>query len=932
MMKCGFPGPKSLNHRLKYGMTLGLFGLVTFCTQQARAVPEVACCNPSTGGCTNVQGVCPACTYPDVCEVVPCSEETSICKIGKVCTPVNNTCILGTCGTFVKSVCQISGVCTDVEDSCWTGSCGISPYTFCHFESTGLCTKVSLTCQSECAGPCPIYVNTDATGADDGSSWDDAYTKLQDALDAAVADDHIWVAKGTYYPDEGASVTAGDRDATFDVGGGNGPKLYGGFVGTELSLGARSWKCYDGTTYDGACPCVSGEVCLPNNETILSGDLAGDDTGTCTLDTDCDTANYSCSGSGYCECTTSADCGPEGTCTSGLCTCFGSDCASGGVCTTGVCNCSENADCRFNYCLDGSCLIGLNSFHVVSCHHSAGGTPRLDGFIIEGGMADGNGPLAPSDPALDNQGAAIQIRAGTKYCQDSTNGWASPLVECPATACSGGDTCEFFPCFAGGMDVSNCMIRRNFASDHGAVNDHFANSTFDNCYFHHNRAIKGGALLVDNGSPSITDCMFEDNQAGEIPQTGVQGGALWLQGRDGTSTCPSDPAPTITNSTFVGNIADGNRPAGGAIWSIDTAPAISGCTFDSNKITGNSVGFYDSGGGAIWIENLPSNPTATITSSHFVDNVLDTLQGGAASGGAIGQFDGPGALIIDNTSFVRNNGQVNGGALAVWLDTKMTCTNCLFFENMVDYGRGFGSGVFIQEPEVGGLTVTVDLINCTFVGNRNLILSGDDSLIMVFDRPGNSAVSIKNCILWGNYPDSEIDDTLASYSCIEGWTSGGNDNTGDDPKFISVETGEWSGVAAYDSGTGTTTFTKSTASWDANEFVDLVLQPDTLEPDYAIIAANTATTITARGEFDSCSSSCSSFEIVDIYLDDTGNPGSNSPCIDAGDDDALPADTNDCDGDSDTTEDIPCDLDGNTRVVDKETSTNDVDMGCYEVQ
>lgn len=57
----------------------------------------------------------------------------------------------------------------------------------------------------------------------------------------------------------------------------------------------------------------------------------------------------------------------------------------------------------------------------------------------------------------------------------------------------------------------------------------------------------------------------------------------------------------------------------------------------------------------------------------------------------------------------------------------------------------------------------------------------------------------------------------------------------------------------------------------------------------------------------------------------------DSPCIDAGKNTAVPADTTDLDGDGNTTEPIPWDLDGNPRIVD---GNNDgipvVDMGAYE--
>ncbi len=71
-----------------------------------------------------------------------------------------------------------------------------------------------------------IYVNAAATGANNGSSWANAYTSLQTALGAAIASDELWVVAGTYKP-----TSDGDRTVSFDLK--NGVGIYGGFVGTE---------------------------------------------------------------------------------------------------------------------------------------------------------------------------------------------------------------------------------------------------------------------------------------------------------------------------------------------------------------------------------------------------------------------------------------------------------------------------------------------------------------------------------------------------------------------------------------------------------------------------------------------------------------------------------------------------------------------------
>jgi len=76
-----------------------------------------------------------------------------------------------------------------------------------------------------------IYVNKIATGSNNGTNWQNAYTNLQTAVTVAANGDEIWVAKGDYQPAEGQYFSMKE-----------GVKIYGGFVGTEINLTERNWK------------------------------------------------------------------------------------------------------------------------------------------------------------------------------------------------------------------------------------------------------------------------------------------------------------------------------------------------------------------------------------------------------------------------------------------------------------------------------------------------------------------------------------------------------------------------------------------------------------------------------------------------------------------------------------------------------------------
>jgi hypothetical protein len=131
------------------------------------------------------------------------------------------------------NVWQHSGCC-DAHVNVWAGNLGANDEVeFRVTEGTGgSIGKLSII---KCPTGNVLYVNDDATGTNDGSSWTDAFTDLQSALNSTCFGvTEIWVAAGTYKPTNGT-----DRNISFVMK--NGVGIYGGFNGTEALLSQRNW-------------------------------------------------------------------------------------------------------------------------------------------------------------------------------------------------------------------------------------------------------------------------------------------------------------------------------------------------------------------------------------------------------------------------------------------------------------------------------------------------------------------------------------------------------------------------------------------------------------------------------------------------------------------------------------------------------------------
>ncbi|MBL9148827.1 MAG: right-handed parallel beta-helix repeat-containing protein [Phycisphaerae bacterium] len=131
----------------------------------------------------------------------------------------------------------------------------------------------------EFARPRTILVDKDATGANTGVNWTDAYTNLQSAIQELNdvkfgGPGEIWVAEGTYKP-----TTSTNQTISFVL-----PfqgQMYGGFAGGEVERSQRDWVAHptilsgeignQSATFDNTDTVVLANGATYGNDTVLDG-------------------------------------------------------------------------------------------------------------------------------------------------------------------------------------------------------------------------------------------------------------------------------------------------------------------------------------------------------------------------------------------------------------------------------------------------------------------------------------------------------------------------------------------------------------------------------------------------------------------------------------------------------------------------------------
>ncbi len=638
-----------------------------------------------------------------------------------------------------------------------------------------------------------VYVDAAATGAGDGSSWDDAFTDLTVALDSADTGSSLWLAAGTYVTPDSSSFVI-DREIS----------LYGGFAGTETEASA-------------ADPMA--------NETIISGDVMGNDSvgvyDSLKMDDNnrvfliLDTASTGSSFTVTLDGLTIRD---------GVIANDGGSSLGGGMYTT--------AKVNLNRILFTTNRARRGSVMYMIGDNSSGSS--VNNVVTRGNYANDLGQYVivfPNDMSFTNctfDGEGIAASDRMLFVQQAGNfsidnctftGIVTPTSNGPALYTTGNQN----------QTITNTTFEDCIANFGGAVlmfgdgvvND--SSTVFRNCQFLGNTAgATGGAVYIQDERFEFTDCSFSNN-SGNAGTVGMFGSAA--------------DKYSFANCTFTNNGQDSPYNVGAGIYTslvggdVPDSLMIDSCTFTSN-VTTIEPGFVS--GGAIYVSgDFGPRPYVGITNSRF--NLNSALEG--ADGAAIylvngsivdiadcdfsdNNADGSGGAFFalqfteeieeidtttndttiitfypeDNTpeflvtrSLFLNNQAGDQGGVADLQASQMSATNSLFIGNQVTLGSGSGGAIIINGTDAAPLQLDNVFVNNTFYNNND---GGREGLDTLLGAAGNAIAVFQQ---GDTDPDSNfVGLTIqnnAFFQLDANEESLGIEETGDDGEFVVISLG-----------------------------------------------------------------------------------------------------------------------------------------------
>jgi len=548
-----------------------------------------------------------------------------------------------------------------------------------HFRITVMALLVALAVPWAVRGQTVRFVNHNATGANDCSSWPNACTDLQDALQRAEPGDQVWVAAGAYLPDGGT----GDRSATFALL--TGVTVYGGFAGSETSLGQRN-------------PAA--------NLTILAGVLAGDDG-----------PNFANYGENSLHILTASDV-DETAILDGFFILGGNANGTPGLEDRGAGLLVLDASPTVT-----ACVFLRNAAAFGGASHCSGNASATftDCAFVDNVASSGGGGMYNDDGAIPALTRCAFLENSSPMGGAVLNNNASPtLVTCTltnnaATSTGGGISntagsdpqlmgCRFITNIAaagGGMyntgdsnpNAALCEFRGNLADSGAAVLNLLSSPAFNVCIFAENVATaQGGGVFNSGGAARFTDCGFLANRSAS----------------NGAGMVNLGSSPQLLDCNFAANIS---AASGGGMFNSGSGPSLSGCVFLGNAAAlegGGMANLAQSSptlGRCMFLQNQGELGGGMFNRDRSHAALVSCLLNGnsAGSGGAI--FNLASSPLLTNCTITANDALKFVGGLYNSASSRPAVTSCILWGNGDEGGTDESAQLFGGQPSIGYSTI-----------------------------------------------------------------------------------------------------------------------------------------------------------------------------------------------------------------------------------
>ncbi len=678
--------------------------------------------------------------------------------------------------------------------------------TILFFIAMILCSKIA-------AGKI-IYVDDDANGLNNGSSWDNAYADLQDALDDANDSEkpvEVCVAQGTYIPSEVGSFYNPKyrlRFATFQLI--NDVNIIGGYAGT----GTKDPDKRDIEIF----------------KTILSGDINGDDI---DVNDPCD-LRY--------EPTRIDNCYHVVTCyenienalldgffiTGGIGGNYKIGEYDGGL-GGGMYNIGGNAkliNCTFtknSSNLGGGLTNYQGNLILTNCifaENSANSIVVVMGgaiFTYEGSLTLTNCTFSRNNSLRD--GAAICNTRSSLILSDCD------FIENSTNDGKGGGIFN-----SGESILKNCSFIGNIAERGGGIYNQDDNSILINCLFTGNSAEKGGGMYIESSDTDMINCTFSGNLADS-------GNALFFD-----KAINSDNSTVKLTNCIVWDSDESIEIADESSVNINFSDIYGGWpgqgNIDENPLFVDSLG-QDSieGTGDEDLRLAPISPCVdsgqVFYSPYFAESDFDGNIRIFSDNVDMGAYEFQGVIYIDDDapygnvpdSNVMEDGSINRpfNNIQEAIDLAKDEYKVLVIPGVYDKINFLGKAITITgikgatviEPKNGPVLQSFDQDAVTFYSSedsnsvlKNFIIKNSGLAISLNygSRPTiqnitfvdnifgiaayeDSNPDIRNCIFYNN-TNGDLFDCKAWYSCFEG-ANPNNGNFDADPLFVDAANGDY---------------------------------------------------------------------------------------------------------------------------------------------